>query len=492
MWSRPAALRALRATIVIPGLFALTFKVIRDPQMALFASFGGIGALVLTSFGGRRQDKAVAHLGLAVAGSVTLIIGTVASSPAWLAVVVTIPVAFAVYASGSAGPNAASAVTGCLLAFVLPIASAGGVATLPSRLAGWWLAQAASTLAVLLLSPRPPGDRLRADAGALAGAVAARLEAALRGIAMPDGRERAGQEKVIVAKKQLRDTFIAAPYRPIGLAAADLGMANLVHLLEWSADQVIEATDGRLDLTTAAEPDRALLALSARALRDVASLLSDGHNGLDLQEIWQARLTSAEHLQRLSGDVASGAADVAFFAQAISIAAGAALGDARIAARVATPAAIAAERQRWQAGLRADEVGPLSQPQAWRGTGVPSARLVATNAPLRTVWFRNSARGAIALAAAVAVAKVANVEHAFWVVLGTLSVLRTSAAATKPRSGSRSRSRCLWPLTRPGPRRSPSARRRSRSRSWSCSTCWSRRGGRSAWCGSRTWPSGAR
>jgi uncharacterized membrane protein YccC len=46
------------------------------------------------------------------------------------------------------------------------------------------------------------------------------------------------------------------------------------------------------------------------------------------------------------------------------------------------------------------------------------------------VWFRNSARGAIAIAAAVTVARLAGVQHAFWVVLGTLSVLRTSAGAT--------------------------------------------------------------
>jgi uncharacterized membrane protein YccC len=428
-WSRPAALRALRATIVIPSLFALTFKVFRDPQLALFATFGGIGALVLTSFGGTRRDKAVAHLGLAVAGSVTLIIGTVASSSAWLAAVVTIPVAFGVYAAGSVGPNAASAVTAALLAFVLPVASAGGVATLPSRLAGWWLASAASAAAVLLLSPRPPGDRLRADAAALAGALATRLGSVLRGA--DSGPQGASQESITAAKKQLRDAFIGTPYQAIGLAAADQGMASLVHVLEWSADQVIEATDGRLDVGTAPEPDRALLTLSARAFRDVADVLSGGRSGVALQEIWQARLTSAEHLQQLPGNSASSsAADIAFFAQAIGIAAGAALGDARVAIRAATPAAIAAERERWQAGLPADEVIPVGKPQASRGSAVRSDRLVATYAPVRTVWFRNSARGAVALAAAVAVAKVTNLEHAFWVVLGTLSVLRTSAAAT--------------------------------------------------------------
>jgi uncharacterized membrane protein YccC len=49
---------------------------------------------------------------------------------------------------------------------------------------------------------------------------------------------------------------------------------------------------------------------------------------------------------------------------------------------------------------------------------------------LRSVWFVNSARGAVALAAAVAIADVSSVQHGFWVVLGTLSVLRTNAAST--------------------------------------------------------------
>ena len=69
-WSVPAAMRALRATIVVPSLFAVAFEVIGDPQLALFAVFGGFATLVLASFGGTRRDKAIAHLGLALVGSV--------------------------------------------------------------------------------------------------------------------------------------------------------------------------------------------------------------------------------------------------------------------------------------------------------------------------------------------------------------------------------------------------------------------------------------
>jgi uncharacterized membrane protein YccC len=56
--------------------------------------------------------------------------------------------------------------------------------------------------------------------------------------------------------------------------------------------------------------------------------------------------------------------------------------------------------------------------------------VVARHATVRSVWFLNSLRGSLALAAAVAVADLSTVQHGFWVVLGTLSVLRTSAAAT--------------------------------------------------------------
>src|SRR6202046_4344053 len=70
---------------------------------------------------------------------------------------------------------------------------------------------------------------------------------------------------------------------------------------------------------------------------------------------------------------------------------------------------------------------------------MPSMRRQSASPPRRRAGARGraprraappGAAGAVALAAAVAVAKLTDVEHAFWVVLGTLSVLRTSAAAT--------------------------------------------------------------
>ena len=49
---------------------------------------------------------------------------------------------------------------------------------------------------------------------------------------------------------------------------------------------------------------------------------------------------------------------------------------------------------------------------------------------LASVTFLNAVRGAVAIAAAVAIADLTNVQHGFWVVLGALTVLRTNAAST--------------------------------------------------------------
>ncbi len=426
-WSSAAAIRAVRATIVMPLLFALTFKVIGDLQMATFAAFGSFATLVLASFGGTRRDKAIAHLGLAVVGSVVLTIGTAVHATAWLAAIVTIPVAFAIFFAGVAGPNAASGVTAALLAYVLPVASPGTISDVPSRLAGWWLASVAGTAAVLLLSPRSQGDRLRAAAADLAKALGSRLEAARRGDATA-----ADRDATTAAKHQLMNLFAATPYRPTGLATADQGLANITELLEWVTSLTADALDGHLDVRQAAAADRELLGAAATVLADVALLLggqdvSAEDVARDIGRLERAREASSAHQQELSGDPASieAAAQHAVHAQAIAVAARSAVADALVATRQADPETVAAQRSSWYGG---DEGSPVT---AGRLAGLAGAASVASrHASVRSVWFRSSARGAIALAAAVLVADLLDVQHGFWVVLGTLSVLRTNAAAT--------------------------------------------------------------
>jgi uncharacterized membrane protein YccC len=425
-------MRAVRATVVMPSLFALAYEVIGDLQMATFAAFGSFATLVLASFGGTRRDKAIAHLGLAVVGSVVLTIGTAVHGIPWLAVIVTIPVAFAIFFAGVAGPNAASGVTGALLAYVLPVASPGTIGDVPSRLAGWWLASVAGTAAVLLLSPRSQGDRLRAAAATLANALASHLQAAGRGKA-----DQASRDATVEAKHKLMELFGATPYRPTGLATADQGLANITELLEWVTSLTADALDGHIDLQRATAADRELLGAAATVLADVALLLggqdvSTEDVARDIGRLERAREASSAYQHELSGDPASvaAAAQHAVHAQAIAVAARSAVADALIATRRADPETVAAERSSWY-GIGEGGSQATARLTAGRFAGLAGAASVASrHATMRSVWFRSSLRGAIALAVAVAVADALAVQHGFWVVLGTLSVLRTNAAAT--------------------------------------------------------------
>jgi len=425
LWSTPAALRAVRATVVVPGLFAFCYGVLGDLQVATFAAFGGFATLVLAAFGGRARDKVVAHLGLAVAGSALIVIGTAVNGSVVVATVVTLPVVFVVLFAQVGGPNAASGSAAALLAYVLPAASPGTMAMLPERLAGWWLASVVGTLAVLALSPKPPGAQLRLAVARNARALADQLSAALAGDRDPKYRQHS-----LDCKHNLLTTFTSTPYRPTGLAAADQALDSLVGLLEWCTSVICDSLREYDDLTHIDEVERRLLADTAAVLRDVAALLTDEPTKPQLDCLERSLAESVEHLRRLRSDSAEfgAAVHLSFHARAAAVAAHTALADALIAAHQADPAIVSNGRRRWYG---TDPAGADPTRGESRLAGVTTiANAVSRHANLRSVWFLNSARGAIALAAAVAVADLTGVEHGFWVVLGTLSVLRTNAAST--------------------------------------------------------------
>ena len=435
-WSVPAAMRAIRAMVVACGLFALTSKVIGNAQMATFAAFGSFATLVLTSFAGTWRDKLLAHLALALAGSVLLTIGTLVSSSTVVAAIVTVPVTFAVFFAGVTGPNAASGVTGALLAYVLPAASAGTVGMIPDRLIGWWMASVAGTAAVLLFSPRSAGgNQLGSSASTLASKLADELDGALRGEAPEDGLGAA-----LAAKRDLLAQFTATPYRPTGLAASEQALANSIELLEWCSALIGDAIRERHDLSDAAPWDLKLVASSSSVLRDTASLLAGGSARPDIDELERCRAAVLARIDEPGpgepGPHPSGprppepgaparlreAAQISFHANAIAVAVLGAAYETLIACRLADPEWLDARRRRWYAGSSA------AARTVQRVSSVATA--AHTHASVRSVWFVNSIRGAVALAVAVAVADLSSVQHGFWVVLGTLSVLRTNAAGT--------------------------------------------------------------
>lgn len=401
------------------GLFALTGQVIGNLQIATFAAFGSFATLVLATFGGTRREKLLAHTALALAGSALLTIGTVISSSTVLAALATVPVTFAVFFAGIAGPNAAAGVAAALLAYILPAASLGTISMVPDRLIGWWMASVAGTAAVLLPSPRLDENALRADASKLARTLADELDAALAGEAAED-RLTASLE----AKHRLLARFTATPYRPTGLAATGQALANAIELLEWCTALSADAVRERADLSDALPGTRRLVSSTCQVLRDCASLLTGGSARPDVEALERCQAQAVAGLDERPPARAGSrqAAQTSFHAHAIAVAVLAFAAETLVAARVVDPVWLETRRRRWYAGSAA---------AARAGRRVSSIVSAArTHASVRSVWFVNSLRGAVALGAAVAVADVGSLQHGFWVVLGTLSVLRTNAAST--------------------------------------------------------------
>src|SRR5947199_7624097 len=164
-----AALKtAARAAIVIPAVFALADKVIKQPQTSILAAFGSFAVLVLVEFGGPWRTRLLAYAGLACVGAAFITLGTLCSRNPWLGAGAMGLVGFVTLFSGVVSGYFAAASTGALLTFVLPVTIAAPNSAIPDRLEGWGLAVGAGTCAVMLLwPPRRRADLQRQAAGAL-------------------------------------------------------------------------------------------------------------------------------------------------------------------------------------------------------------------------------------------------------------------------------------------------------------------------------------
>ena len=118
-------------------------------------------------------------------------------------------------------------------------------------------------------------------------------------------------------------------------------------------------------------------------------------------------------------------AQISFHAHAIAVTILAIGADAVVAAGVADPEWIAEQGARLVRSARTFDPPPRRLSEASQAAGY-----ALRHASVRSVWFINSLRASVAIAAAVAIADLSSVQHGFWVVLGTLSVLRTNAGST--------------------------------------------------------------
>lgn len=432
--------RGGRAAIVMPATFALGEQVIGNPVVATFAAFGSFAMLLLVDFGGPLRQRLQAEAALAVVGCAFVCLGTLASRSVWLATVTMALVAFVVIFAGVVSSVLAGATTALLLPFILPVTLAAPISALPDRVAGWGLAAGAAMLAVALLWPAPARDPLRAAATTACRSLASRLRAEVAYMTSDRGEPFARERDLAVAEANdavnaLRRAFLATPYRPTSLGTAERATLRLVDEINWVEAIVVEGAramdraavdDAACRVRTASaallEAGARLLEASAgdcSELRGALAELGDALAQLEQSAVGSLPGASATAAAEIGAEPLSGlitSLDPSFRAQALGFAV------SLIARSVELTAA--AERRGWLERVLG------RQPEGLAGTLTAAQQRASSHIDRNSVWLHNSLRGAVGLALAVLVANRTGVQHSFWVVLGTLSVLRSNALNT--------------------------------------------------------------
>ena len=433
--------RAARVAIVMPLLFAFGARVVGNVDVATFAAFGSFALLLLVDVNGSRAERVQGVAWLALVGAVFVSLATVVSRQPVLAAVTMAVVGFVVLFVGVVSSELAGASTALLLAFVLPVATPAPLGAIPDRVAGWLLAAAVATFAVAFWWPAPPRSPLRSPSAQTCRLFAERLVADHR-VAVGDltGPERdAITARLTTAYETLRDAFYATPNPPTDLGTSSRILVRLVDELGWllTVDQQSPpvAAGHRVDAQVVV-----VKAAAARALEAAADELDAMSHGSVRAEhgAGEARLHRAlVDLRRAVDDLETGAENLPLGGAGDAAARDAGLVDALEPTFRAQETAFAvmevvrnveralqAEGRPWLRRLLGRDPGGTGGVFA---TAVDRAR---THLDRHSVWLHNSLRGGFALGAAVLVADLSGLQHSFWVVLGTLSVLRSNALST--------------------------------------------------------------
>jgi uncharacterized membrane protein YccC len=432
--------RAVSAAVVVPAIFAIARALTSNAQVPLFASFGAFALMLFVSIPGTRPDKLRHYLALIVAGALLIVVGSLCSTQAVLAICGMAVAAFVVLFAGVVSPTAALGTTYLLLAFVLAVNVPVPPGQIPARLAGWALAAAAAVPVVLLVWARPWYDTRRAALARALQRLADLVQAHAEGHRDPPTHDAA--EKAL---REMGKDFAATPYPPTGLAPSQVAVAKMLSRVEWAGALAVVGPD-HVDLVLNSPTARELNAATAGVLRCASAAIGPTAEGHSPGRPAAAELTAA--IAELHKDRrASWRWAVDRLVNQVTLGSGAQEPGTQEKASVSALAFVDPTFRARSLGLTTEEIGALALEAA--GFDVPPEQdtvpvrpagsaaglralwqRMAAHLTVRSVWLDNSLRGAAALAVAVAVARLTGVPHAFWVALGTISVLRSNALGT--------------------------------------------------------------
>jgi uncharacterized membrane protein YccC len=426
-----AVRRAARVTVAAClGFYACQY-VVGAPAMALYALFGTIALGMLSDVDGTPAERTRALLGALPVGLVLVTLGTVLAFDVWAAAAGMFLVGFAVAYSTVGGPRIAGLANGLQLLYILPCFPPYDPGSLPARLAGLVIG-----LGLLALADRVlwPATAPRGFADRLAGAMepvhryADAVVATVREPAGPrdlDGPRNAAQDAV----EALRLDHVPRAERPVGPSVHDRSLGVAAIALQSVAARLAglagQLEDPDLDRQATDAVARLVAAVGAALETSVPALRGSGpapaleplNAALAAFLDRRATILATHDISRRHLRAGAEAVMLAQSARSVVVATAATVG-------AAEPEIV---RQGRVAPATFAYLGYSPAQRWWR-------RLRVHLTP-RSVHFQNAVRLALGLAVARVVAELPDISHGFWVMLATLTLMRTSLVASRAALG---------------------------------------------------------
>ena len=400
-----------------------------DSVLATYALFSAIGFGLFAQLPGRAGERARTVLAALPAGAALVALGSVLAVSTWTAAAGMLVIGFVVAFAGVGGPRLIGLGNALQLFYIVASFPPTQLSTLPSRLAGVAIGVLLLAIAEVTLWPDPAPVRYEQRLEGAADSVAAFLERDAEVLARTaparTGQDGANGElarrrtKAFRAIEQVRIVEVPPTQRPTSASERDRALRDGAGALRQILAQAqrLPTEPGGVD---GHRGDVArLLHRCATTIRDAGRTVTMGSPAVGFAELdadvarFEASRARGANLDveaiRLDAIMQVAVEDVRTFATAARVAVGLPIRSVR------KPAGEGPELF-WYASSNRLEL-------YWQRFKV---HLTAGS-----VYFQEALRIAVALAAARVVAGTLNLEHGFWVLLATLTIMRSSAADTR-------------------------------------------------------------
>ena len=419
-----AVKRSVRVSLATVLGFYFSLYVVGEEQMAFYASFCCIALGALSEVTGEPRQRTKTYAGALLAGIVLVTLGTLLAVNTWAAAAGMLVVGFAVAYAGVGGPRLLGAATGLQLLYILPSFPPYAPESLGWRLIGLVLAITLLAVADRLLWPPPVPTPFRKRLAEAIGGIHDRL-AALRGPEHHQQPDTSSSSSV-----SLRMSGLPHMQRPTGPGRRDRAAMHAVTLLRGLEGRVAALTElikAHPLSPTSPHPSAPLLDVAVHVLGQSAEALdgspNSGDRAPDPDLVDVALAAYVQEREALAGSAQTEndlrsrlrfaviVEEIAIWTRDLAVATKIMRGD-----RVDEPKAQSTAEPFWYATRSTAELWFIR----FRGHLTP-----------RSVFFQNAIRLALGLAVARLVAGLLDLSHGFWVLLATLTLMRTSLTATR-------------------------------------------------------------